>query len=978
MTRSSPVNSDSDQRRPAAGLIPLTGVSPRAALAAARAVLAAQPGPLDASIAHQAAAIVLRDFGDVRAAIGEFRVAVRLARKAADAEREADALTSLGTALVMAGRTEAGLAALGEAVAKITRPCPPSASPVPATPAPATPAPATPAPATPVSAKAELGRILVRRGGSLWIAGRYEPARADLRRAITLTRQAGEPVWEARARTALALADLAIGAVDRAEAGLAAAEALFAGSGQQLEIAYARHNRALVAFASGDLPAALRHLDDAAARYAELDVFVPDAALDRCAVLLAAGLPADALAAVEAALTGRVTATKKAELQLAAARIALAAGHSDQSAERAVVARSMFARQGREWWRAHATLVLVKARLAAGRPPGSLLREAERTAIRLGELASDETPDAWLLAGRLALAAASRPAASRPAASRPAVPRPAASRPAVPRPAVPRPAVPRPRRTDPADLPDPARLADADRLLASAARAARRRVPAFARAAGWLAEALRAEAAGDRRRLLTACGRGFTLLEEHLSTLGAAELRAHATAHGTELAELAQRAALRSGRPRLLLEWSERWRAVALQPPRPVADPGLRAELAALRDVTSRLEKAHPDSFPAAVLHRERLRLEALIRARTLRTEPPPAIPQAPSVPATPLIHAGAPPFDADALLAALGPRWLVELVVVDGDLHVLLCGDGAIRHFAAGSAADAGWEVDFARFGLNRLARGSLPEPPEQALAALADAGRRLDALLLGAARDQLGDGPVVVVPPGRLNAVPWALLPSLRDRAVSVAPSARAWLRASQPGPFGDDRTVLVAGPGLGAARAEVRTLARQYRDATVLGEGTATTARVLAAIDGAGLAHIAAHGRFRADSPMFSSLRLDDGPMTVHDVQRLRRAPRLLILPSCESGLLAPAGADELLGLASALLPLGTASIVASVAQVNDDAAAPLMLALHRRLQASGQRPGAVAAALCDARADVRQATADDPVMTAAGWSFIVLGA
>jgi CHAT domain-containing protein len=220
--------------------------------------------------------------------------------------------------------------------------------------------------------------------------------------------------------------------------------------------------------------------------------------------------------------------------------------------------------------------------------------------------------------------------------------------------------------------------------------------------------------------------------------------------------------------------------------------------------------------------------------------------------------------------------------------------------------------------------------------------------------------------------------LLPSLRDRAVSVAPSARAWLRASQSGPFGDDRTVLVAGPGLGAAGAEVRTLARQYRDATVLGEGTATTARVLAAIDGAGLAHIAAHGRFRADSPMFSSLRLDDGPMTVHDVERLRRAPARLILPSCESGLLAPAGADELLGLASALLPLGTASIVASVAQVNDVAAAPLMLALHRRLQASGQQPGAVAAALRDARADARQATADDPVMTAAGWSFIALGA
>ncbi|MGH3174355.1 MAG: CHAT domain-containing protein, partial [Streptosporangiaceae bacterium] len=81
---------------------------------------------------------------------------------------------------------------------------------------------------------------------------------------------------------------------------------------------------------------------------------------------------------------------------------------------------------------------------------------------------------------------------------------------------------------------------------------------------------------------------------------------------------------------------------------------------------------------------------------------------------------------------------------------------------------------------------------------------------LLLGAARDQLGDGPLIIVPPGRLNAVPWGLLPSLAGRAVSVAPSARAWCRARTAGPFGLDKTVLVAGPGLGAASAEVRTLA------------------------------------------------------------------------------------------------------------------------------------------------------------------------
>jgi len=918
-------------------LIPLTGVSPRQALAAARSLLAARPGPRDASIAHQAAAIVLRDFADVRAAIRELRLAARLARATAEPDREADVLTSLGTALVMAGRTQAGLAALDEALAR-------------------------------AASGAARGRILVRRGGSLHIAGRYDEARADLRKAITLTRRSGEVLWEARARTAVGLADLAVGATARAEAGFLAAESLFAGTGQRLEIAYARQNRALVAFASGDLPAALRHLDDAAGRYAALGVTVPDAALDRCAVLLAAGLPEDALAGVEAALAGRVTATKKAELLLAAARIALAAGRSGQAAERAGVARSMFGAQHRSWWRTHATFVLLQARFLAGRPPGRLLAEARRTAARLDELRSDEAPDAWLLAGRIALAAGPR----------------------VP-------------------------AAEASRLLTCAARAARRRVPAFARAAGSLAEALRHEAegtgrAGDRR-LLGACGRGFGLLEEHLGTLGAAELRAHATAHGAELAGLAQRAALRSGRPRLLLEWSERWRAVALGPPWPAGradDPGARAELAALRDVTARLERAEPGGFPATVLHRERLRLEGAIRRRTLRSAPGRG--------------GSAARFDAGVLLASLGPARLLELVVTDGDLHVLVCGDGRIRRLAAGAAAEAAREVDFARFGLNRIARGGLgpmTEPPEQALAALAVAGRRLEALLLGAARDQLGDGPLIIVPPGRLNAVPWALLPSLSGRAVSVAPSARTWCRASTTRPFGLDKTVLVSGPGLGAASAEVRTLAELYGRATVLapaipggpippdppgGEttprkfprtggstppyppgppvvlagGSATTARVLDAIDGAGLAHIAAHGVFRADSPMFSSLRLDDGPMTVHDVERLGRAPFRLILPSCESGLLAPAGADELLGLASALLPLGTAGIVASVAQVNDRATAPLMLALHHRLRSADPGAGALAAALRDARVDACQASAGDPVVTAAGWSFIALGA
>src|SRR5580658_10873595 len=81
-------------------LLRLTLSRPQEALARARAVLARRPGPYDASVAHQAAAIVAREFGDVEASVRELRVALRLAHQADSAEREADVLASLGVALV--------------------------------------------------------------------------------------------------------------------------------------------------------------------------------------------------------------------------------------------------------------------------------------------------------------------------------------------------------------------------------------------------------------------------------------------------------------------------------------------------------------------------------------------------------------------------------------------------------------------------------------------------------------------------------------------------------------------------------------------------------------------------------------------------------------------------------------------------------------------------------------------------------------
>ena len=104
------------------------------------------------------------------------------------------------------------------------------------------------------------------------------------------------------------------------------------------------------------------------------------------------------------------------------------------------------------------------------------------------------------------------------------------------------------------------------------------------------------------------------------------------------------------------------------------------------------------------------------------------------------------------------------------------------------------------------------------------------------------------------------------------------------------------------------------------------------VAAALDGAGLGHVAAHGRFRADNPFFSSLQLADGPLTVYDLEALRRAPTRLILSTCDSGLSAVRSGDELMGLAAAVFSLGARTLIASVVSISDAATRPLMLSLH----------------------------------------------
>jgi tetratricopeptide (TPR) repeat protein len=752
-----------------------------------------------------------------------------------------------------------------------------------------------------------------QRATMLVLAGSPQRALESLRSAIPVLRRSGDSMWVARALSTRAHAATYLGDFHAADRDLAETQGILEAAGDQLNAAGARHNRGWTAGYAGDLVRALQHYDEAEASFDDLGVPVGELALDRASLLLQAGLSDEALRAAERASETLQAAGQdgfRADAMLIASQAALASGNVDAALRNADDARRAFRKLGRHGWMALAGYAAVRARWGAGDFSSRALRLACKTGEELTHARlTGPAVDARLIAGRTALVLGRKQAARRELA---------------------------------------------------AVSAARKRGTAEQRSRGWLAEALLRTEAGQHTSAVRALRAGLDVIDRHRATLGATELRAHASNHATDLATMGQRLAIGSERPAAVLEWTERWRGAALRMPpvRPPDDRELAAELAALREVHADLAKAAAEGESIAGLTRKRAGLEQSVLRRTRRTAG----------------YAG----DADAIAtpdqlgAALGDRALVELAAVDDRIYGVTLFCGRLRLHPLGDVPPVVAELDNIRFALRRLAyaHGSAASHTA-AMRAVTHSGARLDELLIAPMFGAIGDQPLVLIPPGGLHALPWSTLPSCARRDVTIAPSATTWLRCEQSLPPRGKRVVLVAGPRLPGADEEVAMLGELHDKATLLAGSDATAAAVSKAIDGAGLAHIAAHGNFRGDNPLFSSLTLADGPLTVYDMERLRRAPYRVVLSSCDSGLAGVRAGDELMGLAAALFPLGTAGIVASVIPVPDHATRPLMLALHERLIAGDTLSQALAAAR--GRLD-----SGDPVQFAAGAAFVALGA
>ena len=312
-----------------------------------------------------------------------------------------------------------------------------------------------------------------------------------------------------------------------------------------------------------------------------------------------------------------------------------------------------------------------------------------------------------------------------------------------------------------------------------------------------------------------------------------------------------------------------------------------------------------------------------------------------------------APP-DLAALRRELGADTaLVEYASLDGELLAFVLTDDGVRVVRGlASEREVGEALNGFRFQADALRHGAARVRAHMD-ALTSRARRRLAALydmLLRPLESLLGSRRLVVVPHRALHYVPFHALHDgesyvVERREVSYAPSAGVLLRCLEKPARAIESALLmgVADAQTTHVRDEITSLAPLFPRATALLDNEATLAALREGAPRADVLHLACHGQFRPDSPLFSSLRLGDGWLTARDAYALDVGASLVTLSACETGVSAVAPGEELLGLVRGFFYAGAPTLALSLWTVDDEATAEFMSDFYKQLLA-GARPAA----------------------------------
>ena len=307
-------------------------------------------------------------------------------------------------------------------------------------------------------------------------------------------------------------------------------------------------------------------------------------------------------------------------------------------------------------------------------------------------------------------------------------------------------------------------------------------------------------------------------------------------------------------------------------------------------------------------------------------------------------------PLQLDAIRGALPPNTtLVSYFVTQNAMHAWTLDRTTLRYvslpigpMALERAQCAARQFSAGGRGVRLLDRLCEPATVEE-----------LYGQLFAPLRAHIRNSRLIIVPHGVLHYLPFGAFRDpltkrylIEDYTITYAPSASS-IR------FLRDKETPVKGKALviGAPAGVSPELPGAMREAIMVGRrlhsvpkvGAAAKESLLYQMKGdVDLVHIAAHGFYEADTPLFSRIALaegdgSDGNLEVHEILSDvdLTGVNLIVLSACQTALGKVSAGDEIVGLTSALLYAGTLGVISTLWEIDDDAAENLMNHFYDRL-------------------------------------------
>jgi hypothetical protein len=223
-----------------------------------------------------------------------------------------------------------------------------------------------------------------------------------------------------------------------------------------------------------------------------------------------------------------------------------------------------------------------------------------------------------------------------------------------------------------------------------------------------------------------------------------------------------------------------------------------------------------------------------------------------------------------------------------------------------------------------------------------------------------------LIIIPHGPLHYVPFHALTSgnrtyLIDRfEISYCPSAavlglcrarsRGTRRIWRSRNSRDPSAVGLVAIGLSdddapRIREEILTLRDIFPGTVAILESEATRENLVRFAPAARFLHVATHGHFQRDNPMFSYLTLADCRLNFYGLLDLNLDAEMVTLSACQTGANAVMPGDELHGLMRGFLCAGAPSLVISLWSASDQATADLMTRMYQSVREGDSKRAAL---------------------------------